>query len=86
MNLACGDIVVSIVRDIFNVLCDTDRAVRKSRFSLQRFWSENLRGFEKLTRLINFSQTGGFREAKASESGGASCVYQECRNAPIAPK
>jgi hypothetical protein len=32
-----------------------------------------------LTRLVNFSQTGEFREAKASESGGALCVYQEKR-------
>lgn len=35
--------------------------------------------FEKLTRLISFSQTSDFREAKASESGGASCVYQDFR-------
>jgi hypothetical protein len=30
-----------------------------------------------LTRLGNFSQTSEFREAMASEFGGAACVYQD---------
>ena len=32
-----------------------------------------------MTRLVNFSQTSEFREAKGSEASGASCVYQEKR-------